>query len=609
MCAGGGSRSRLAFTILSIYVIAMAMIAVPVGPAIQQTDSGFLGIDEADGATGYWTYTITSSGTVTGSGVDRNGNSIAENPTRIGPTATDSSFSNSYTSTSTENVGSWGFDAEGYGPFGSFYAAFDPNYGNKMVCILNPYDLTKDVSGGSVDSGMNIMWCLPTIYWKVSGTDLILTNNKDSGGVAYAHTVYDNNGEPHTYKYIAIGVYEAATATVNGSTTILTSQSGAGAPASEATTKVLVNQNRGTMRGYANNQTVNPDGSSGGAAMLWNFYQYELYKYCALATMGSWDSQSVAGNGYVYKGVSGSSGWGMGTGTMDASGPYAGTIGSTDAHYQNGVKLFIENPWGSLFTFVDGIVFQGYAYVIDQKAVPNDATSAGTGVTVLTDRLPSSGWGSNPSSNAQIWGMPTGNSGSASGDLYDYVSSNVESCGLSVGGLSNNDQSYALQYGLSYTFAYNDLSFSFGNIGGRLAFVFDADPASSFSVQYEMNDGMPQIPSTSVQSGQQYTISNTRPQREGSVFMGWSYGGAMYDPGDTIQEVRENITLTAVWTKIASFIPVPDNRADPEIPIVIDQTSDSRDSNLSSSAVVVATGCVIALLAILVLTFNSRFKS
>lgn len=246
----------------------------------------------------YWSYQINSDGTVTG------------DYSAIGP---GSSYTGSYTSVNNTNVGSWGFDDSGYGPFGSFYAAFDPAQNNLMICHLDPDNLKVSVDGKTDISGKgyNIMWCLPTVYWK-SGENgsLILTNDPDAGGIAYAHTI-----DGDVYPFLAIGVYEGSKTTING-TEILASLSG-GTP--------LVSQTRAQMRDLANNQSVNTDGNGiNGHAGLWNFYQYELYKYCALAVMGSWDSQSVAGNGSVYG--TNSSVYYDTPGLLDASGPYAGTL-------------------------------------------------------------------------------------------------------------------------------------------------------------------------------------------------------------------------------------------------------------------------------------------
>lgn len=295
------------------------------------------------------------------------------------------------------------------------------------------------------------------MYWLTdSSGNLVLTNDPGSGGVAYAHTI-----EGEVYAYVGFGVFEASTMTVDGET-ILTSTSG---------TTPLVSETRATFRDYANNQLVDADGSGDtGYAMVWNFYQWQLYRFCALAVMGTWDSQSIA-NGSTY---GGSPFYDM-PGLLDQSGPYAGTLASSYSQYTQPEKVFIENAWGSLYDFVDGIVFVDRQYYIDQSAVPTDGTS-GTYITHLSSTLPSSGWGSSPSTNAQIWGMPTANGGSASSELYDYVWTSTGTRVLVVGGFSNTASSYYQDYGLSYVIANGALSSSSTYLGGRLAFVFDADP-------------------------------------------------------------------------------------------------------------------------------------
>ena len=68
----------------------------------------------------------------------------------------------------TVDVGDWGWGSDGYGPFNSFYAAFDLS-DNHMICHLDPYDLSKSVDGKvTIQPGTcNIMWVIPTLYWKV----------------------------------------------------------------------------------------------------------------------------------------------------------------------------------------------------------------------------------------------------------------------------------------------------------------------------------------------------------------------------------------------------------------------------------------------------------
>lgn len=98
------------------------------------------------------------------------------------------------------------------------------------------------------------------------------------------------------------------------------------------------------------------------------------------------------------------------------------------------------------------------------------------------------------------------------------------------------------------------------------------------------------------------------PDTAGYRHTGWEVDGRTVGPTASVI-IETSHTARSVWTEITTFIIIPDDPIEPEIPVVIDRTGSERGSDSSSSAVVVATGCVIALLAILVLTFNSRFKS
>ena len=401
----------------------------------------------------YYSYTITPEGHIVGD---------------YDPIGTSSD--GTWTSVGNTNSGSWTWDEDGYGPFNSYYAAFDPARDNLMVCHLDPFDLDYSVDHSMDISGLgyNVMWCLPTVYWLTdSSGNLVLTNDPSSGGVAYAHTI-----EGEVFSYVGFGVFEASTTTVDGET-ILTSTSG---------TTPLTGVNRATFRDYANNQLVDADGSGDtGYAMVWNFYQWQLYRFCAIAVMDSWNSQSVAGNGDVY--YDGTPNYTI-PGELDQSGPYAGNRGSSTSYMTDSVKVFIENAWGSVYDFVDGIVInERSGYYIDQSAVPTDATS-GTYITYIAQSLPSrAGYGSSPcTSHAEVWGMPTASSGTSSSGTCDYVYTNSSSdCVLCVGGSSNTGSaSLALLFGLSFADAAYPSSLASASVGGRLAFVFDADPIGSF---------------------------------------------------------------------------------------------------------------------------------
>ncbi len=414
----------------------------------------------------------------------RNGSEVTD----LEGIAQDAGWNATYTSNSKnadgsqKNAGSWGFGDDGYGPFNSFYAAFDPSNSNRMVCHLNPNNLKESVDGKttvSIDgkdveiSDCNIMWCLPTVWWGTDNGDLVMTNVKTDGMEAYAHTIDDT-----TYPYLAIGVYEASSKEVGGQT-ILTSESGG---------TLLVDKTREVFRDYANNQKVDTTGDgSDGCAMLWNFYQYELYKYCTLAVMGGWDSQSIAGNGSVY-------GYGAKVpGLLDGSGPYAGTIGGL-GYCNDPVKVFVENAWGSVHDFVDGIVFIDKEYYISQAAVPSDvyadsgnysSANPPSGYSKIEGvKLPDQGvLITSISTKAQVWGMPTVTNGLGTRGFYDnnWAWDGVRS--LFVGGCTHSYSPMAYMYGLLDVDASRLLNNPESYIGGRLAFVFDTDPTAS--VKYD----------------------------------------------------------------------------------------------------------------------------
>ena len=517
-------RGRFDRKVIAVFVVLLMLASNPI-IIMEGSEESYAALPSNT-----FTYTITPDGNIVG------------NYTAI---AGDAAESGAYTSNNGTNVGSWGFDSKGYGPFGSFYAAFDPTQNNKMICHLDPNDLTKSVDGVSISGkGYNIMWCLPTVYWSTDSSGNLILSNDPSKGTAFAHTI-----DGKVYKYIGIGVYEASTMSVN-SKTILTSTSG---------DIPLVSQTKATFRDYANNQSVNTAGTgNNGYAMVWNFYQWELYKYCALAVMGSWDSQGVAGNGSSYGGRP----YYDTPGLLNTSGPYAGTRGSvTNTTYtQDPVKVFIENAWGSLFDFVDGVVIMNKSLVVDSKSIPTDATVAGTNVVVYSSILPgSSGYGSDPSTEAGVWGMPTATNGASNSGLYDYVYSDTGSnYFLCVGGFSGSSSSIAPRSGLSYPGAANDLSTSSANMGGRLAFVFDADPASTPTVTLdhsnltaEGGDATGLRTSIDITDGAKYPDLNVECADSAAIVAGWTHtgwevDGVQYAIGETIT-ITQTHTAKSLW--------------------------------------------------------------
>lgn len=372
--------------------------------------------------------------------------------------------------------GSWTWDrTTGLGPFNSFYAAFDMTNGNAFYAVLNPYDLTKTVGGDSLSpiSNYNIMWVVPTVYWKATGNTLTITNDSTSGGTAYAHTI-----DGHVYNYVAYGVYHGAKKTVGG-VDVLTSESGVAPTAS---------QTRAVFRDQANNYVMDSSLGSDAHSMLWNFDMWTLYKLCCWSVTEDFNSQATVGNGNVnggnYTKVSGS---------LNTYGPYAGnngdlgTSGSGAASYgHDAAKLFIEEPWGTVCDFVDGVMVNAnQGFYIDSSSIPTDSTTAGGNVTYVACALPSSGWQSAISTDARTFGIGTATTGAWNTGLADQINTaNSGSKALFVGGNSSPAAAFSVYFGLSYAKARDNTSISSSDIGSRLALVFDAGPAAMGGTNY-----------------------------------------------------------------------------------------------------------------------------
>lgn len=505
-----------AFAVLAVAICLISVI--PIGDVSADSDS-------------YYRYVIHPDGTVEG------------NYTPIGT----SSSTGSYTSVNGANSGSWAFDEDGYGPFGSFYAAFNPAQNNRMIGHLDPDDLTRLVDGTSIaGQRYNVMWCLPTVYWLTdSNGNLILTDDPDTGGTAYAHTI-----DGHVYSYIGIGVYEGSSQTVNGQT-ILTSYTDVD-PTGYKT--------RAALRDLANNQLVNTDGDGeNGYAMIWSFYQWELYKYCSLTVMESWNSQSVAGSGSfdMYNDD------GLTTGNHDTSGPYAGSYDRGGSGYRNQVKVFIEAPWGGMDEFVDGIIISSGRYYIDQSSVPTDGKT-GEFITTPSGTIPTvDSWvtGFDPSTESSIWGMPTksGNGSMYIPDLMRGASGNGPYSMTVGGGAVSTDDilSYAWYGGISSIDCSRLLSETYSNIGSRLSFVFDDDPCAikSYTVTFSTGSST-SIPSQIIESGQT-ALTPSNPTLEGYVFDCWSTSPDTRVPYDFNTPVTSDLTLYAVWVETLVFTTTP----------------------------------------------------
>lgn len=387
------------------------------------------------------------------------------------------------------NVGSWGFDsATGIGPFNSFYVEMDESGVPKA--ILNPDNLKErkvlyengkwksleGSIGGStgnndkeVDSGNNIMWVLPKVYIGMDGTSLILSNKPFNGGVATAHII-----DGKVYPFLALGVYEASEESGK-----LMSKPGVKPSVSEPP----VSKNRYYFQSAAQKTYEN------GKSMIWNYYQWQLYRMCSFAVMGGFDSQKIVGQGITRQGITSDHPNGMHiTGESNGMGPYYGSSNSTVVS-----KLFLENSWGNVWEFVGDahLVWETSDRPVIYAGQNSDWGSGNYGSKVVSTKafLPTSTGSLNIRVDEAIsWGLPITSGGVSSKDYFWTNTSNTGDRALLVGG----DWYNSSDAGVSALSVNVGVSSPLANVGSRLAYVFGAgaapDGTTDTGVKWELKN-------------------------------------------------------------------------------------------------------------------------
>ena len=194
-----------------------------------------------------------------------------------------------------------------------------------------------------------------------------------------------------------------------------------------------------------------------------NWCQWDYASWCAiwmlyLVEFADWNSQTKIGQGYTAMSNASAAG---GTDSMTYfTGRAAGSDGSTAVQYRH-----IENLWGNVYQWVDGINFNGSSlYVCTDPAKFADDTS--TNYTYIGDKIDASGYIDklNYLTSAPYAFAPGGSSGSTSTYVPDYHSYNSGWRVLRVGG----SWADGLDAGL-FCFSANYSSGSaYSNIGSRL---------------------------------------------------------------------------------------------------------------------------------------------
>lgn len=351
------------------------------------------------------------------------------------------------------NIGSWVMNADGtssnpllnkcfYATFtdaGVLHEKLNPQNLTQMIATWN--NSTKEwvsATGSSSITSENTMFCIPTIY--VSSTTTSITLSSKVGGKPFAHTI-DN----HVYQYMAIGVYPA-----NGSSTRLKSIHG-------ATSTVNISQ-ADLVAGCRANTVQN------GKAILCNWFQWQLYRLLVLFSIRHFNSQEKIGKGGQTYGA-------KTTGRMNVMGPFAGSS-STSTGDSQGVKAYIENPWGHNQEYLGDFKNMSGEICAFQTSTQNPKSTTG-GIRVnaspysLTSPKLASG---SISTEPETWGWGTGSGGSATTGGCDNQQLPRSSYNFGAVGGHSDDVSGG---NAGVSFLVGESGGAGGAHGGRLVFVFD----------------------------------------------------------------------------------------------------------------------------------------
>ena len=79
--------------------------------------------------------------------------------------------------------------------------------------------------------------------------------------------------------------------------------------------------------------------------------------------------------------------------------------------------------------------------------------------------------------------------------------------------------------------------------------------AKTIHVNYDANKGTGAPKGTTVKSTDKVTVdSTTRPTRDGYIFTGWTYGGKLYQGGESFDAPTSDVTFVAQWVKASDVI-------------------------------------------------------
>lgn len=307
-------------------------------------------------------------------------------------------------------------------------------------CTLN--NATGKVSSKKGDPGFKrtsidrpVMVKIPEFYYKIERVGSIFRYYIADGPVD-GLSLHPGSGDNYLARYEA---GEASSGTLGF---ILASYSG---------TTPSVSKTRSTFRDYARN-------------MASGFQLRDIAAWCAydllyLVEYADWDSQKKIGPGIVNDTVAHK------TGETDAMVYHTGRANSGDnaaVQYRG-----IENPWGNVSEFIDGINVYGQSvYICTDPEIYTDDTD--TNYPYSNIKLPTSGWikGLGFSSVFPWAFIPNANGGSSISYIPDYTYSGPEWKVLNAGGHITSKQ----EAGLFFFHAGVTSSGTSNKVGARLQF-------------------------------------------------------------------------------------------------------------------------------------------
>ena len=329
--------------------------------------------------------------------------------------------------------------AVGTGSGSSPFDSYMPWMGMEEYNIINTSGkvLNKKGESGFTRTNINlpVMVKIPEFYYKIERVGSIFRYYVADGPVD-GLSLHPGSGDNY------LGRYEAGEASSGTMGLILASYSG---------TTPSVSKTRSTFRDYARN-------------MASGFQLRDIAAWCAydllyLVEYADWDGQKKIAQGLVNNPSVNK------TGLTDAMVYHTGRANSSD---NSAVQYrWIENPWGNVSEFIDGInVYRQSVYICTDPEIYTDDPD--TNYPYSNIKLPTSGWikGLGFSSIFPWAFIPNANGGSSISYIPDYTYSGPEWKVLNAGGHITSKQ----EAGLFFFHAGVTSSGTSNKVGARLQF-------------------------------------------------------------------------------------------------------------------------------------------